>query len=796
MSTTNNSKSILAKVLATENITVRFDPSLHTAKFDIANRVLSMPILKHDESESVTDMFIGHECAHALFSPYREKDTKAKGGWWMEAEEIGGTGNAPYVQDIMNIVEDVRIEKLMKDKFPGLRRDFSAAYRDLADRNFFGTKDKNLNDFSFIDRMNLHFKCGAFMSVPFSADEQQVVDMIDTISSFEDMVAASRKVFDFVRGRKFDAPKIHPTGAGGNPDPRNGDENAEGSGDGMTLKGDGTTDPTNGKSDNKQGEGNAPTNPDGCVENPDNKTGGQTSNPKGGTGLAPDNLLPPITTQRAFDENTQGIVDKNITSFTNLTLPVPDLSKIIFPIKKTHEIITKYYAEDYCPKTVKHQKTFNAIKESYADLVKSMNPLINTLIKQFEMKKAADLQKRTSISRTGKIDCDRIFKYKVTDDIFSRFARIAEGKNHGLVMYVDWSSSMQLATDDVITQIIMLTMFCRRMNIPFDVYAFSSQYEMFYHYGIQTKMYDSNGGCVLVKQYKDYGKYESTNRYGKVERENNQSNPGFALIHLLSSDMSKTQMNEAMFNTYLLGKMITGHGEEFKKYDCYRGVPHYFGQGNTPLDPAILCAMYMVPEFQQKHKIQIVNTIFLTDGESGYQYFQSHIRSKSDSYSQQFISKVRCPINNKEYECDDASSSDTLLRIFREVTGSTTIGFHITGSTQYCRYVTGDRKILNKNLKENGFIEAKTIENVQVYDFPTRTYKNGSETYKNHGYDRLFILPAHVEVVDDMDELDNLSSGATLARIRNTFIKSVEKRGNSRAFLNRFADVIANPSTR
>jgi hypothetical protein len=67
---------------------------------------------------------------------------------------------------------------------------------------------------------------------------------------------------------------------------------------------------------------------------------------------------------------------------------------------------------------------------------------------------------------------------------------------------------------------------------------------------------------------------------------------------------------------------------------------------------------------------------------------------------------------------------------------------------------------------------------------------------KNHGYDRLFILPCNQEIADDMEFLDNLDDNASLVKIRNAFTKSVEKRGASRSFLNRFADVIANPVTR
>lgn len=761
MSTPNtNSKSLLAKALASENISVQFDPSAKTACFDIANRVLKMPVLKENENECVTDMFIGHECAHALFSPYREKDKKSQGNWWIEAEEIGGTGNAPYVQDIMNIVEDVRIEKLMVDKFPGLRRDFSAAYRELESRNFFGTKNQNIDDFGFVDRMNLHFKCGATMNVQFTEDEQRIVDMVSKIETHDEVVSASREIFKFLQAQSYEARKVRTQGE--STIINGGDEE----GGGFVM----------------EGNGNPPTqNPNGEKEM--SLTNGQ----RGGTGLAPDELLPPIRTQKEFDKNSQSVRDDKVRTYSNVTLPEPDLKKIIFPINKTQEVMNAYYTG--FGKRGDNGKLIGAFKQSFNDLMKSMNPLVSTLIKQFEMKKAADLQKRTSVSRTGKIDCDRIFKYKVTDDIFSRFAKITEGKNHGLVMYVDWSSSMQAATDDVLTQILMLTQFCRRMNIPFDVYLFSSQFDMMTHYGVEKEK---------NREYEIYKNKGSSNTHYRDHRSNEKGNcdglHAYTLVHILSSSMRKNQMNDALFNMYLLGKMTTGNSEEFGLYPrANRGIPSYFGQGNTPLDPTILAAMYMVPEFQAKHKVQIVNTIFLTDGDSGYAMFGSY--SENCHYSSNSKCSVRSPINKKEYLANDATSTDTLLRMFRDITGSTTIGFFVC-ATSTCRYTNDDSKELKKKLKEVGFIEAAQMKPEMVYDYNTRVSKLSDKSFNNHGYDRLFILPAKVEITDSMEDLNNLDGGATLTRIRNTFMKSVEKRGNSRSFLNRFADVIANPNAR
>ena len=60
-----DSKSQLAKLLATENITVQHN-NVATASFDVANRVLTLPIFKI-KNKHVYDMLVGHE-SHALWT--------------------------------------------------------------------------------------------------------------------------------------------------------------------------------------------------------------------------------------------------------------------------------------------------------------------------------------------------------------------------------------------------------------------------------------------------------------------------------------------------------------------------------------------------------------------------------------------------------------------------------------------------------------------------------------------------------------------------------------------------------
>lgn len=793
-----NSKSILARALATENIRVEHNPSAQTAMFDVANRVLVLPAWK-DMSDELRDMLIGHEVAHALFTPYRDIDKKVDGAWSHDAERIGGNVHAPYVQGLINIVEDIRIEKLIKEKYPGLRRDFVIGYKELEDRDFFGTKGTDLSKLSFGDRINIHFKCGSAMNIPFSAEEMDIVNKCNECKTFDDVVSVSEEIFKFINGTRchIDVEKeevsVSISGNG------NEDDSKQNSPSNMMINV--PVNMVSGGSEPQIGGGNTPSNPNNPKSEMSSGNGDEKSdkkdNPsssmgveKAGTGLAPNvtSFMPPLTTQKNFEQKQGELIDKSVHSIKYCTLGKPNIKNIVFPHVKVNKILTDHFATSSRPALVKK------IRENFDEFTRTTNPLIQTLIKQFEMKKAADIQKRTSVSRTGKIDADRIFKYKVSDDIFLRCAKIAEGKNHGLVMYVDWSASMQPTIGDVLSQINILARFCKQMNIPFDVYLFSSQYTLLCDH-LKIDRNDLYNNYDKFNQWKDNirSQTQTNNKYNAGHSNLNGSHKAegenFVLIHALSSEMNKRQFNEALFNVFCLGQMITRPESTRQNQLQYvsSSVPNDFNLGNTPLDSTVMAAMEMVPEFQKKHKVQIVNTIFLTDGESGYAPF--HNGWGGDK------TYVRAHNSNKEYHADDPTPTDTLLRMFRDLTGSTTIGFYICGSSS-CRYFangTDDRKIM----RDSGFYEAPNMKDENLYY--RRTYGTNARPVhmvKNHGYDRLFVLPANYEVVDGMEDLDSLSSDASLTKIRNTFMKSVEKRGASKAFLNRFADVIANPLKR
>ena len=181
--TNKESKSYLAKLLATENITVEHR-KVPTAFFDLKKRLLVVPIWKQEMSNDVLDLLLSHEIGHALYTPMKE---------WQKAVDID---KIPH--SFLNVIEDARIEKLVKRKYAGLKQTFIRGYRDLIEKDFFKTKDRDINDMLLIDRLNMHFKSSYIESdIDFTSTELDIVDRMKKLETFEDVKILAKELSEY-----------------------------------------------------------------------------------------------------------------------------------------------------------------------------------------------------------------------------------------------------------------------------------------------------------------------------------------------------------------------------------------------------------------------------------------------------------------------------------------------------------------------------------------------------------------------------------------------------------------------
>ena len=202
----DDSKRALAKLMARENITVQVMDGLTTADFNTVTRILRIPnwpSLTPDQ----TDMLIGHEVGHALFTDfsYIEKllTRRSKG------EPVKG------LMTYFNVIEDTRIERKMRNAFPGLRRSFYAGYQEFMKSgpifmvNSAGEFVHPVTNetmapakMRLIDRINMHYKVGAFLSIPFAADEMPWLAKIDACVSQDDALTIAIALHTLAKDRR------------------------------------------------------------------------------------------------------------------------------------------------------------------------------------------------------------------------------------------------------------------------------------------------------------------------------------------------------------------------------------------------------------------------------------------------------------------------------------------------------------------------------------------------------------------------------------------------------------------
>lgn len=409
-------KGNLARLLATENLLVQHK-AVKTASFDVHHRTLTLPIWKN-LSDRVYDLLVGHEVGHALFTPDRD---------------MTGCG-AP--KDYINVTEDARVEKLMKRKYLGLRKDFYEGYRQLHAMDFFGIEDEDVNEMSFADRVNLHFKLGHFIDIEFSIEEQHIVALVENAETFEEAVEAARLMAAL---KKKDEQKIEA--------PLQSPQEGASTGEGDTAEQQSSSDEKGDSEEQEEGE---------------EETDGQIESSSGGGGhhesvTTADNLsqaLEDRASSSSYDENT--IIEIPQMQMEDLVVDNADFRKI-------------------CEEHYSNYDTSYADTE-YAAYRKSAAREVNYLVKEFECKKSAAAYARSTIAKTGVLDTSKLHTYKYNDDIFKKINIVPDGKNHGLIALVDWSGSIAGVSFNMIKQLMNIAWFCKKVQIPFNAYLFTTEW--------------------------------------------------------------------------------------------------------------------------------------------------------------------------------------------------------------------------------------------------------------------------------------------------------------------------------
>ena len=735
MSFTVESKSQLARLMATENLHIQHIKA-QTASFDPIKRVLYLPIWK-DMTGVIYDLLTGHEVGHAQYTP--------ADGWHSAATDK--SKNKSY-KGFLNVVEDARIEKKIQRKYPGLRSSFKSAYQELMKRDFFGVANRDIDTLAFIDRLNLYSKSQWTLGVSFNAQETKMVQKVRDAETWEEVVKIADEIFEYSKEEQqelqmsdfqfsFDSSYSD----------SDEDDNEEDEGEGEEIEDDGEL-----KANNSECE------EDEDGEESEDDEGGLINHNKKSKDC---DFEPVCATDDNYRKNEMSLLDEKSKDYCYYSIPKPNIENIIVPHNIVHLGMDKSYHD---------QGIDDAKKNSlYMEFKKNNERYINLLVKEFEMRKAAKSFSRSRLSDTGEIDVSKLSTYRFDDNIFRKMLLVPKGKSHGLVLLLDKSGSMQDILGNSIDQILILTMFCRKVNIPFVVYGFGNSIDGFISDLKNSNKKDIPTGRANV--HEDYKSFEW--------KENSIAFSNVRLREYLNSNMSVADFTKSVKNMLILR-------------NCFKYRREYYPPAteflsNTPLTQAIVALADVTKQFKRKNNLDILNLVIVHDGDADYTtevcktVSSPYVKAYRSSVEMQFA-KTNCFIvDEKTKFCRKVDYRDemhpVIMEWFKMVTGCKIFSFYLSERTSKTKNL-----ILAKKSKEITLLKVEAM----MKQFKKENYVS----LKVDGYDNFFITTP-MDVTED-DSFESLASDAeSLRSIKTAFSQFNKKRSVSRAMVGQFIQGIA-----
>ena len=748
------SKETLAKLMAIEDINVE-NRKVPTAAFDLKSRTLILPIWKDDLSEHVTDLLVGHEVAHALYSPAAE--------WFAVCED------KEVPKSYVNILEDIRIEKAIKKKFPGLRKSFVYGYEEMVKdkiHNIFGLDEKITLDGDYkllIDRINLQYKVGLVKDIPFMEDEKFLLNKISSLESFQDVVDLAKEIFEFSKQKMEDDEE------------EENEKSSQGSSDEESEPSEETEDEESQESEETEDEETE-------SESDSSEEGDEESDSTEYEEWKEEHNPLESVTEDLFDSAKDKMIDDSEY----------DNSYVSYPAKPINH---KPFVEDYkdymsnCGKIVSQfsetwrRHEIKELLDKLAEFKRDSQKTVNYMVKEFEMKKAADAYKRVTQSKTGIIDVNKLHSYKYNEDLFRKVSVTPDGKNHGVVMFIDWSGSMAGELFNTMKQVLNLVMFCKKVNIPFEVYSFTDREEDIENWP-KVKMNE-----VQTPKQGQYG-----------------IGTQFRLVNMLSSRMNGKEFKKAMELVFINAS-----------YDFNWDMKQY-ALAQTPLNQCIAVSESLLSEFKSSNNLQIVNAIYLTDGENNgitgsFNFVKGNPESHYDSNKvDRFeLNRVFGSYNSrasylvdqktkKQYTIFQNGSNDrysrnryrvetlTLLEILKDRIGVNVIGFHLVNTKRLPRFIDDSLYRMSGGDMEEYYSYSKVEELKR--NFRKTLNKDRFYALDEFGYDDYYVLPNNK--LDTKTEELEIDSDMKKSEIKKQFIKHNKSKTVNRVLLTRFIEKICN----
>ena len=329
---------------------------------------------------------------------------------------------------------------------------------------------------------------------------------------------------------------------------------------------------------------------------------------------------------------------------------------------------------------------------------------------------------------------------------------VPDGKNHGLIMFLDWSGSMQHVLQDTLKQTFNLVWFCRKAGIPFRVYGFQN----------------THGSCGPHSAVKP-----TPNSLAIME--------DFALLEFFSSRQNAKSLDKSL---KLLWTQVQGMG-----YGSVCTYMQKYTLGGTPLGEAVMCAPKLVERLKQVENVTKVNVVALTDGESnplshlvehdGDEYYyrskgEISVRSLYRGRRMKYILRDKKSGYSRELNPSQFITTQEIVSFYRKITDYNWIGIRICSKSELGRVT-----------------RMLSYEDGELVDKQWKKYKYAS-IKDQVGFDQSFYIP-NQGIGDTTDEIEVKQKGevATRAELNRAFKKHMGSKKSNKTILNAFIEQIA-----
>lgn len=406
---------VYTQVLSKENLKLTYSDKAKTAYFNLETREVVVPTFEY-MNDDVTQLLISHEVGHASYSTYSKDEFNSY------TSRYG---------DLFNVIEDAHIENRLKKTFGGLSSIFKEGYKTLHKEDFFELED-DLSSYSLTSRLNLFYKIGHIVDIPFEGKENEFAVTMKRIFTKEDCVNLCESILTYLNSKENEKEQNHKDDFAY--DPFSEDESFPSF---------------------QSIDADDESNEEEPLQNffdPSNDVLSKEVMKE---------LVDEVSS--AFDKNIaeygEKMIEGNFKSYSRniLTISSKECFENCYDVTKDYSNLKQ--------RTFYTSKACRTMERQVKELAKSADVV-------FHQKKKAEELKNTKNFQTGRLNRRSLSKYLISDNIFQRTKVLKEGKNHGVVILVDYSSSMLKMIKDTLIQACILGEFCRMNDIPFSIVAF------------------------------------------------------------------------------------------------------------------------------------------------------------------------------------------------------------------------------------------------------------------------------------------------------------------------------------